>query len=95
MASLSMALAEPSLMLLPQEMRGSIMILMSRGLWVQQKMRLIWRLLHCMKLGIFLASTIAQLRVQLIMYAYIDRGATKGLHGDDIQGIKALCNVWA
>lgn len=30
-----------------------------------------------------------------IMYAYIDRGATKGLHGDDIQGIKALCNVWA
>ncbi|PSS33739.1 Metalloendoproteinase [Actinidia chinensis var. chinensis] len=28
-----------------------------------------------------------------IMYARISRGVTKGLHGDDIQGIKALYNI--
>ncbi|KAF7113285.1 hypothetical protein RHSIM_Rhsim05G0046000 [Rhododendron simsii] len=30
---------------------------------------------------------------QAIMYSEIDAGATKGLHGDDIQGIKALYNI--
>lgn len=28
----------------------------------------------------------------VIMYAYIDPGATKGLHTDDVQGIRATYN---
>ncbi|KAJ0100150.1 hypothetical protein Patl1_21994 [Pistacia atlantica] len=48
--------------------------------------------LHCMKLGIFLGRDTARLRGLSCSLLFLP-GVTKGLHGDDIQGIGALYNT--